>query len=79
MPRMMLVLEPDGFECTLDECPPGLFLSGETVCLKTEYGQTEKGGEAYLDSGEYVAGPAGVDRELAVVKPLKATWKEVEE
>lgn len=39
-----LVLEPEGWPCTLRGCPPGFFVHGETVGLKTEYGAMESDG-----------------------------------
>lgn len=79
MARMVLVLEPDGFECTLGDCPPGFFLSGEELCFKSEYMPDRRGGDAYCDSGEFFQGPEGTDRALVVVKPLKHVWKDAEE
>lgn len=69
-----LELKPDGFPCKLQECPPGLFLCGENVCLKSEYGNNE----AYCDSGEYFHGDAnkGGTAQDTIVQPLVAEWVE---
>ena len=73
-----LELKPDGFPCKLSECPPGLFLCGENVGLKTEY-LSEKGDpEAYCDSGECFWGDAnkGGSAKDTIVQPLIAEWVE---
>jgi hypothetical protein len=69
-----LELRPDGFPCTLAECPPGLFLHGENVGLKTEYGATE----AFCDSGErFWGGVSRVDNlAKVIVQPLIYEWNE---
>jgi hypothetical protein len=44
------------WECTLDECPPGLFRHGDYYGFKTEY-RDKNGPEAYVvESGEYFWG-----------------------
>jgi hypothetical protein len=65
----MLVINPNGWPCTFIECPPGLFVVNNDLCLKTEYGNDE----AYCDSGEAFA------RKDAIVQPVVAEWIEVEE
>lgn len=69
-----LQLVPDGWECRFDECPPGLFVCGEHVGLKTEYGD-----DAYCDSGEAWWGPTPQTKESRVaarVQPVVARWIE---
>jgi len=67
-----LVVVPSGWECTLAECPSGLFIHDGILCLKTDYGQMvcvdenpknriwkidESGVDAYVvASGEYFCG-----------------------
>lgn len=70
-----LELQPEGWPCTFGECPPGLFLMGEDVCLRTQYGS-----DAYLDNGDAFWGGASTkeDRNALIVQPLKAVWMEVE-
>jgi hypothetical protein len=73
-----LVLEPSGWPCTLQECPPGLFVFYEHVGLKTEYGDVE----AYCgDSGEYFwAGThTKAERNAVIVQPVSWRWDESEE
>ncbi|GAB3324445.1 hypothetical protein GCM10027299_21700 [Larkinella ripae] len=59
-----------GPQCTLGECPPGLFLCDDTVGMKTEYGNTIP--ECFIvASGEAFAG--GVQPEAladVMVTPL---------
>jgi len=81
-----LVLIPNGWPCRLDECPPGLFVKGETVALKTEYGRIGEGAgplprwtDAYVGaSGEQFWGGAHTneDRECLMVQPVVAEWRE---
>ncbi|MGL4638729.1 MAG: hypothetical protein ACRCVX_03210, partial [Shewanella sp.] len=41
----------------LSDCPVGLFFFGETLCLKTEYGNNEGRIDAFIvDSGEFFWG-----------------------
>jgi hypothetical protein len=54
-----LTLEPVGWPCTLQECPPGLFLHGNEVCFKTEYGRMETTGPVNVPGSEvrWICGP----------------------
>lgn len=46
-------------QTTLAECPIGLFMSGDELCLKTEYGTNEGRIDAYIVStGEFFWGSA---------------------
>lgn len=62
--------------CTLDECPPGLFILGNCLGFKSEY-RTEKGlTEAYVvASGEFFWGGAktGEERDALLVTPVEIT------
>lgn len=71
-----LIVVPDGWPCTLAECPPGFFIFRESLCLKSEYGVNE----AYVESGEYFAGGTTTkeERSLLIVQPVKSVWQEVE-
>ena len=73
-----LELKPDGFPCPLRECPPGLFLCGEDVGLKSEYRNERGETEAYCESGEFFWGDAnkGGTAEETIVQPLIAEWTE---
>lgn len=73
-----LELKPDGWPCKLKECPPGLFLCGETVGLKSEYKSENGNSEAFCDSGEAFWGDAnrGGTADDTIVQPLIAEWIE---
>lgn len=67
-------LEVSGDTMTLAECPIGLFLAGEELCLKTEYGNNEGRIDAYIvSSGEFFWGnePQTIARQRAqIVRPV---------
>ena len=69
-------LVPDGPPVALDECPVGLFLCGDTLALKTEYGNNEGRIDAYIvSSGEFFWGkaPQTIQSQRAqIVQPLEA-------
>jgi hypothetical protein len=44
---MKIILLPADFECAYEDCPPGLFLCGQMIGLKSEYSE-----EGYCDTGE---------------------------
>lgn len=71
--RKVLKLEPDGFPCRFEDCPPGFFLDGDEVCLKTEYSGP---GNAYCSSGEtYWGGTSDkAERDAKIIQPLKEKW-----
>lgn len=62
-----LVMHPDGWPCRYDECRPGHFLYGDSLCLKSEYGE-----DGYCDSGEFFV------RTESTVQPVVAVWEEYE-
>ena len=62
-----LVLKPNGWPCTLEECPPGIFVCGENIGFKSEYSNDKT--EAFCESGEYFC--AGDDK---IVQPVTAEW-----
>lgn len=33
-----ITVEPNGWECLIEECPPGHFMYEGQLCFKTEYG-----------------------------------------
>jgi len=47
-----LILEPDGWPCSIRECPPGFFLHGDSLCFKTEYRQFEAVGSTNVPGPE---------------------------
>lgn len=54
-----LVIVPQKRRRKLVDCPTGLFLHGDTLCLKTEYGNNEGRIDAYIVStGEFYWGDA---------------------
>lgn len=77
-----LVLKPNGWPCSLEECPPGFFMLNESVHFKTEY-RTESGEvEAYVgSSGEFFAGGVSSKQERAdlEVQPVIYEWEDYEE
>ena len=73
MSRKLLMMEPEGYPCTIADCPPGFFLSGDELCLKTEYSNRDKQTEAYCGSGEYFCA-----KDSKIVQPVIYIWKEEE-
>lgn len=75
-----LVVAPNGWPCTLAECPPGLFTYNEALAVKSEYRSAEGYGtvKAYLaDDGEFFAplsDKTACDR--LVVQPCVYKWVE---
>ena len=71
-------LTPTDWQCSLDDCPPGLFTyqyggDHNAIGFKSEYGAKDGGGyevEAFNDAGEYLAGDPGL------VQPAEVTWGE---
>lgn len=73
-----LQLKPSGWPCTLKECPPGLFVFGEILGLKTEY-SPENEIEAFCsDTGEAFWGGthSHQNRDQLMVQPVEAVWEE---
>ena len=68
-----LVLNPHGWPCTLEDCPPGHFLHENIVGFKSEYRTAQHKIEAYCDSGEFFCRD-----ENTIVQPLTASWEEFE-
>jgi len=44
---------PDGWECMIEECPPGFFYYEGQLCFKSEYMTDNEGIEVFNSSGEY--------------------------
>lgn len=71
-----LILEPNGWECTLGECLAGLFVFDDSICFKTEY-RTENGDmEVYCESGEVFIGSSNSkeERDNLIVQPVVVHW-----
>lgn len=64
-----LILEPNGWPCTLSDCPPGPFIYKDQLCFKSEYGG-EKGPDAYNSAGEYFCGKDRNQTEVQSVIPM---------
>jgi hypothetical protein len=60
----------------LARCPIGLFMHGDTLCLKTEYGSNEGRIDAYIvSSGEFYWGDAPQtieNQRKQLVRPVRA-------
>lgn len=73
-----LIMQPDGWPCTLRECRPGHFLWQENLCFKDEYGSA---GNSYNEAGEIFWGGAATveDRAQLIVQPVDPLWGEYDE
>lgn len=73
MSRRALVLEPDGWPCSIRDCPDGLFTWAEDVYLK-------QGDRAmWLDGVEFDPYPASPDKLRDMdVQPVRATWRDLD-
>ncbi len=74
-----LVLEPNGWPCTILECPPGHFIhySGKDrdIGFKTEYGKENERDNVFNSAGEYFR---PTDGDKCIVQPVYAEWKDDE-
>jgi len=75
-----LVLKPEGWACTLEECPAGLFVFNDSICFKSEYRTDEGQLEAYNEAGEFFWGGTKTYSERAklVVQPVISEWEDKE-
>jgi len=78
------VLVPEGDPVTLDDCPEGLFMFGDTIAMMTEYATMSRTvppmrqRDAYIvESGEYFWGGTSrtMDRAKLMVQPLSSRPK----
>ena len=71
-----LILYPNGWECSLLDCPSGHFVFEEQLCFKSDYCTNEQAiagkVDAYNSSGEFFTGKA-TD---VTVQPVFAEWEE---
>ena len=69
-----LIVDPNGWPCKLQECPPGHFVYGDSLCFKTEYGELE----VYNGAGEAFWGGAKTKADVGalVVQPVTHEWIE---
>jgi hypothetical protein len=65
-----LILKPDGWTCTLKECPVGLFVCESKVGIKTNITDSKGCVLAYDESGQVFWG--GDDD---MVQPVKHEWE----
>lgn len=64
--RKRYLIEPDGWPCSVEACPPGPFVCKDSLCFKSAYRPDGKV-EAFNESGEvFVIYPATL-----VVQPVK--------
>lgn len=71
-----LVVVPDGWPCDLQECPPGLFVYGATLCWVDAYDKdpyTAEDGQAFWGGTS-----KREERAKLIVQPCKAIWEEYE-
>ncbi len=71
-----LQVYPNDWQCTLAECPAGLFVYGDTLCFKSEY-RHEGHTEAFVvESGEAFWGGMydPVMRDALMVQPCDHIW-----
>jgi len=69
-----LVLNPDGWPCTLQDCPPGFFLFQDSVCYKSKYNDYYVGTGGSMFWG---GTSTKVDRDKLLVQPLLEAWEEL--
>lgn len=81
---LKLIVVPDGWKCTLEECPPGFFVRTHsegvnTLCFKTEYREDDGKIQAFNEAGEWFACGASSEEErrLLIVQPVIAKWEDV--
>lgn len=48
----IITIEPFGWPCKIEECPPGFFLYEEQLCFKSEY-SSDNDIEVFNSAGEY--------------------------
>jgi hypothetical protein len=72
-----LLLEPKGWTCSLEECPPGLFVSEDRIVgFKSLYSPDKDGYlDVYEESGDIYPG-RDVDKRKMMVQPVKSVWVE---
>lgn len=71
-----LILVPDGWPCSLDECPPGLFVWNDHIGFKTSYKADDDAMEVYSASGDafWYGGRNYSERSKIIVQPVSAEW-----
>jgi len=83
----ILILEPNGWPCTLEECPPGFFVTCEeygSLCFKSEYtmGINDHRIQAFNCAGEFFCGSPNAkseeERIKIMVQPVIDRWEDEE-
>ena len=69
-----LEVVPYGWPCPLMECPPGLFVYGDQLCFKSEYGDNDGKMDVYNSAGEYFHGPKDINPNVVIVQPVISQW-----
>jgi hypothetical protein len=67
-----LRIEPNGWPCTLMECPPGPFVIEDRLCFKSEYGENDGFRYIFNESGEFFH----FEGQGPTVQPVIAEWHE---
>ncbi len=71
-----LIMVPDGWPCTLEDCPPGIFTVADMVFFKSEYKTELKDNSYRIDafnlSGEYLS-LEFMDK-IKEVQPVICSW-----
>ncbi len=72
--KKRLLVQPEGWTCSLDDCTPGFFIFNERLCFKSRYG------DCYCESGEYFWGGTTTPeaRNELIVQPVFTEWVEDE-
>lgn len=78
--RRIMSIEPEGWPCTLAECPPGLFEYNGSIGFKSEYLNSEGNIEAFNSAGEFFWGGVSthLERVRVVVQPVMIVKREVD-
>lgn len=72
--KKQFVVVPEGWPCSVEDCPPGLFVCDDRLCLKTNH---LTNGPYCCGTGEIFWGGTGneEDRQTLQVQPVVAVWE----
>jgi hypothetical protein len=76
-----LVVIPVDWQCTIADCPPGLFVRGDQMGFVSEYTDESGNREVFVaESGEYFWGGAGTmeERDQLLVIPCSWEWQDLD-
>lgn len=68
-----LVMVPNNWSCSLEECPPGFFVYENSLCFKTEYHRSNGQVNAFNEAGEYFYCE---DDQKVIIQPVIPVWEE---